>query len=618
MLLTHDESTPFARYIHRIAQFSSLKSFHMSNLNHPVLVARKLIVAFSLCMVVVSVTGDLSWSQISSGTQQNSMDPSSTNPLLLLQQRLSQGAMSAAGIPLEGAVDPLSYIVGPGDSFSISVAGQSVTPAPVAVGIDGRVVLPDAGAVQVSGKTLAEAREDMLRALRVSFARSEIEVALVQSRQFYVHVSGSVPRPGRYLALPVARVSSVLEFALADTSAVASSVFRPSLRNIQLLHTDGTTSNVDLVRYFAIGDVSANPYLTDGDVISVPSHDPNFNSVSVGGYVPFPGRYDFKPGDHLTDIVRIAGGQPDDPNIKGIRVSRSTNGSIQTHSFTGAEASGAQGQAFELQPLDVISVSQINEGGGLVSIEGRVEFPGTYPIVSGKTTLKDLLMAAGGPKPDALLRGALIERRPSSTNGASPQLDRYQTGAALLKKMHNSDSLAFMQRLRLTDLGFLSRAYFAMESELQNRVSVNLVEALSADARPVYLESDDRIIIPKDVQSVYVLGQVNQPGYLPVQSGMNAEYYIAAAGGRSKSADRVLVVNPATGSYSDLSNGTVYSGDVIFVDRVEPVAETADQQRLVIEEYRVKTDARFRTAQTVLQSVATLASAVALIISLRR
>ncbi|MDA1029617.1 MAG: SLBB domain-containing protein [Bacteroidetes bacterium] len=618
MLLTHDESTPFARYIHRVAEFSSLKSFHMSNFNHPVRAARKLIVAFSLSVVVASVTGDLGWSQISSGTPQKSMDPSSTNPLLLLQQRLSQGAMTAAGIPLEGAVDPLSYIVGPGDSFSIAVAGQSVTPAPVVVGIDGRIVLPDAGAVQVSGKTLAEAREDMLRALRVSFARSEIEIALVQSRQFYVHVSGSVPRPGRYLALPVARVSSVLEFALADTSAVANSVFRPSLRNIQLLHTDGSTSSVDLVRYFAMGDVSANPYLTDGDVISVPSHDPNFNSVSVGGYVPFPGRYDFKQGDHLADLFRIAGGRPDDPNIKGIRVSRTTNGSIQTHSFTGSEAFGEKGQAFVLQPLDVISVSQINEGQGLVSIEGRVEFPGTYPIVSGKTTLKDLMAAAGGPKADALLRGAFIERKSTSKSGASPPIDRFQSETALLKKMQSSDSLAFMQHLRLTDLGFLSRAYFTMESRLQNRVSLNLVDALSADAGPIYLESDDRIIIPKDVQSVYVLGQVNQPGYLPVQSGMTAEYYIAAAGGRSKSADRVIVVNPATGSYSDLSNGPVFSGDVIFVDRIEPLAETADQQRLVIEEYRVKTDARFRTVQTVLQSVATLASAIALIISLRR
>ena len=56
---------------------------------------------------------------------------------------------------------------------------------------------------------------------------------------------------------------------------------------------------------------------------------------------------------------------------------------------------------------------------------------------------------------------------------------------------------------------------------------------------------------------------------------------------------------------------------MIFVDRDKPIADTVELQRLVIEENRVRADSRFRTAQTVLQSVATLASAIALIVSLR-
>ena len=60
------------------------------------------------------------------------------------------------------------------------------------------------------------------------------------------------------------------------------------------------------------------------------------------------------------------------------------------------------------------------------------------------------------------------------------------------------------------------------------------------------------------------------------------------------------------------------SGDVIFVDRIVDVANSAEMQRLVIESARVRSDARIRTMQTILQSVGTLASVVALVISIRR
>jgi|FLOH01.1.fsa_nt_gi polysaccharide biosynthesis/export protein len=618
MITISDQPLHESGFLHRIVVLSIVKFPIMFKMINPMRTGSKLVVAIFICIIFVAITGQQSWAQISGGSATTGLDPTNTNPLLLLQQRLSAGSMSAAGIPLEGAVDPSIYIVGPGDSFSISVSGQVATATPVSVGIDGRIVLPDAGAVPVAGLTLEKAREDMLAALRTSFAMAVVDVALVQTRQFYVHVSGAVPRPGRYLALPVARVSSVLEFALADTASVSYSEFRPSLRNIELVHRDGSISAVDLVRYYAIGDRDANPYLTDGDVINVPAYDPNYGSVSVGGYVPFPGRYDFKTGDRLSDLIRIAGGIPDSPNVREIRVSRAANGVLQTFSFSPEESIGSKGGDFELQALDVVSVSQTDESHGLVSVEGRVEYPGTYPIVSGKTTLKELILAAGGPKSDALFRGAYIERSARSSSSIPANVDRYQAQADVYQRMLSSDSSSYKQQLRLTDLGFLSRAYFAFESGLQNRVSVNLMNALADEAKPVYLEADDRIIIPKDVKSVYVLGQVNQPGYLPVQPGMSAEYYIAAAGGRSTSADRIFIVNPATGSYSEMAAGLVYSGDVIFVDRLKPVADNAELQRLVIEESRIKIDARFQTVQTALQSVATLASLIVLIVSLRR
>ena len=77
--------------------------------------------------------------------------------------------------------------------------------------------------------------------------------------------------PRRYLALPVSRVSSIVELALADTTRapVGNVAFQPSLRDVRLRHRDGTEQSADLLRYLTTGETVHNPYVQDGDVIFV-------------------------------------------------------------------------------------------------------------------------------------------------------------------------------------------------------------------------------------------------------------------------------------------------------------------------------------------------------------
>src|SRR5690606_23018989 len=118
--------------------------------------------------------------------------------------------------------------------------------------------------------------------------------SLAQPRQFYVHVVGAVPIPGRYLALPVARVSDVLQLAFADTTTlpVSNFAYRPSLRNVDLTRRDGESVSVDLARYFSTGETEFNPYVRDGDVVNVGAFRVDERAVFVNGAVPFPGTYD--------------------------------------------------------------------------------------------------------------------------------------------------------------------------------------------------------------------------------------------------------------------------------------------------------------------------------------
>ena len=580
----------------------------------------------TLCRVVTLVVVSLTLAPLSSRAQisgENAaelLEAAQTNPLLLLRQRLSQSALAASGIPLEGAVDASEYMVGPGDAFTIVINGQDVLGAPIPVGADGRMALPDAGLVAVGGLTLQSARNVVQEALSAYYVDAETDISLAQSRQFYVHVTGAVPVPGRYMALPVSRVSNALELAFADTSSLASTNpdFQPSLRSVEVRHKDGTTSLIDIVRYLTAGETASNPYLKDGDIVHVPSFNPEYRSISVGGRVPFPGMYEFRDGDTLADVLAMAGGIGTDDGVAQVVVTRINNGKPESREVpVGDIRNGAAGN-MAMQSLDVVSVVERADERGLVRVEGRVNRPGVYPIIDGVTTLEQLLDAAGGLRNDALVRGAYLERRSLPDPAAEMTPDRNTNVSRAIQQVARIDTMAVFQRVRLTDLDFMSRNYFTRELGFQNRVSLDMESMLNGTSEPIALRSGDRFYVPRDERTVFVFGQVLQPGYIGVESGKSADYYLAKAGGLSSVAGQALVINPATGAVHEDLTREMQSGDLLFVDMKFDVADDPELERLNIERDRARADARIRTMQTILQGVGTLASVVTLILTIRR
>ncbi len=555
--------------------------------------------------------------QISGGLLGGAGGGDAVNPLTLLRQRLAQSGLSASGVPMEGVVDPEMYVVGPGDAFSVTAGGQTVTLSPAVVSSDGILTLPDAGSVVVGGLTLSRAREEAMSLLRAAYQNVPVTLALVQSRQFYVHVSGAVPRPGRYLALPVARVSSVLEQAFADTvsAPVTNPDYRPALRNVRVLHADGTESRADLLQYFTSGDRSANPYLQDGDVLFVPAYEPARSSVFVGGAVPFPGSYDYRTGDTVADLVALAGGI-DPGSARRVRIVRKS-GAVSE--MSAADAVGAPGRQTALQVRDRVDIVIPDELLGQVEVTGSVRYPGFYPVVEGETTLRDLVDAAGGLRPEALPRGAYLERRSLPDPRDQLSSDRFVAaqGPSPAERIMLADTTAIMQRLRLSGMDFMSRAYFAQEWRLQNRVSIDMQAVLKGDG-DVYVKNGDRLIIPRNPDAVYVFGQVQRPGYVTYEPGLSAEDYIARAGGAAENSKDIFVVHPGTGQFSAAGARTLESGDMVFVDRKVDMADSPELQRVLMEQERIKTTTRLQTWQTVASATGTLASVLALIISIRR
>lgn len=80
----------------------------------------------------------------------------------------------------------------------------------------------------------------------------------------------------------------------------------------------------------------------------------------------------------------------------------------------------------------------------------------------------------------------------------------------------------------------------------------------------------DSLVVPRDLKSIYVYGQVAKPGFLNYQSGLSYDEYIAQSGGLALSSNpkKVYVIKAGSLAWIEASEAIIESGDMIYVDRV--------------------------------------------------
>ena len=511
----------------------------------------------------------------------------------------------ATRLVLEGAVDPDQYIVGPGDEFTVSIGGSVPRQVTSVVSADGRLVIPEAGSFVAAGRTLARVRADAQSALQRRYQNVTAEIALSSPRQFYVHVSGSVPTPGRHSVPAVARVEdAVVEAGGAPISDLAKytegasqkGLRWPALRSVSVTRRSGSQQTVDLMRYVATGDLAANPYLQDGDALYVPSFDPLVEGVAVGGAVDRPGTYDVRPGDTAQDLLVVASGA----STRIARVRRVRAGEAVR------EVSFAEAATLDVRPQDQVYAVPADPDADRAQVVGAVRYPGSYPITEGQTTLEALVTMAGGLRDDALLRGATLERPP-----------RADVARPASESPAGADDTVSPDVSVETDLlgGLFGRQYFVRQSQRVPRVSID-PEAAVSGTQSVRLRGGDVLTIPFDYGLVRVYGRVQRTGYVPYVAGTTAGDYVAQAGGLGTTAAQVYVVDAATGQLAAGTETVVRPGDAVFVNSL-PTPDTAEFAQLALQERqdarddaRDRRQSRYQLFQTVLSVVGTVTAVV--------
>lgn len=115
---------------------------------------------------------------------------------------------------------------------------------------------------------------------------------------YQVHILGEVNKPGTYRINASTRLSEALEKA-GGISGIGSE------RRIEVRRKEGGGRSVDLLSFKQFGNLDANPYLLDNDVVFVPLKG---WVVQIAGTIKRPGTYELTKEKTLEDLVRLVGG----------------------------------------------------------------------------------------------------------------------------------------------------------------------------------------------------------------------------------------------------------------------------------------------------------------------
>ena len=307
---------------------------------------------------------------------------------------------------------------------------------------------------------------------------------------------------------------------------VLISRLRPDSTRVQLrarlADTTGTVvddiplAEDDEIRVFSVGEFRPERY------------------VAITGAVRHSGRFVFKDGMTVRDVVLLAGGLEESAYLQEAEVARlpeSRDGGVTAQTIRipldssylfersadgrylgppGLPAPAGTAPEVTLQPYDNILILrqpdfQLQR---TVAIHGEVRFPGRYSLRNKTERLSDLLVRAGG----------------------------------------------------LTAEGYAEGIQFFRDRNDVGRIGISLPRILKdgRDRDNLILESGDSIYLPRYIPVVDVVGAVNAPVAVSYVPGKDLDYYIRRAGGATRAADagRAYVTQP---------NGDVESRDRRFL-----------------------------------------------------
>lgn len=219
---------------------------------------------------------------------------------------------------------PNDYLIGLNDKLKVVLSGALNKTIKAEVGLDGTILLPEIGEVQIAGSSYLDAKrkiEDLYDSL---FVGIDVLISISSLSAKKIIITGAVKTPGTYVVNPYTSISNSLSYAggLEDYS---------SLRNITVISATGKVDYFDLYELLIFGNRSNDRILNAGDTVLIPSTN---NFVEIKGAINRPFIYEYKDTDTFKGLTDFALGMTRNAAKDRIFVDEEVNNRIKTNLYS--------------------------------------------------------------------------------------------------------------------------------------------------------------------------------------------------------------------------------------------------------------------------------------------
>jgi polysaccharide export outer membrane protein len=387
-----------------------------------------------------------------------------------------------------------------------------------------------------------------------------------------VSVAGAVRHPGTYPLLENHSINDMIHFA-GGVARGNNSLVSADLEFGMLIRRQGELGRVPQAIRYNPGNALNNPNSSDNlpvqemDRILVFSRTENRGNlleplleelrqnllpgqqptvVSITGAVRHPGSYPLLPGTTVRDLLAYAGGLTNASyQLEAELIRQRLTAQRAESELVKLELQNPDHQSLTLQPTDRIHIKQIPDLNlqQTVTLEGEVNFPGTYTIRRGET-LAQVIERAGGLTEFAYAKGAVFTRE-RLREQEQQRLNEAQRRLRRDLAISGPQSPGEVDTVEGDDETVIRVLDQVADAQAVGRLVIDLPELLAGNtARDVRLQDGDTLTIPEISQAVSVMGEVQFATSHLHDATLSIRDYINRSGGLAFQADeqRIYVI----------------------------------------------------------------------------
>lgn len=430
---------------------------------------------------------------------------------------------------LQNVPVPADYVIGPGDEIALKVWGVVETDAALRVDRNGQVAIPRVGVVNVAGLKSSQL-EDALRSQVGKYLKNfQLNATMGRLRSMQVFVVGQARKPGAYTVSSLSSLVSVL-FESGGPAAGGS------MRKVQLKRNGQLISTLDLYKFIAEGDKSADAYLQPGDVVVIPPAGPR---VAMMGALGTPAIYELSRTDEsISQVLAYGGGMLSLTTPHKVLIERIDANRSKAPRSVIERALDARGLKSTLKDGDVVTLFKISPAfSNAVTLRGNVAVPLRYSHKPGMR-IADLI-----PEREALIqrdyytrKNILVQFEKDGKDDKGERVDKSSVSAErqindvknLLEEI-NWDYAA-IERMDPNDVR-TQLIPFNLGKAIRDKDPAHNLELQPGDVVTIFGVKDMPVPLAKRTQFVRVSGEVGVPGFYQIQLGETLKQVVERAGG---------------------------------------------------------------------------------------